>query len=361
MPAAPRDRKGFQVAIFCASPLEAESVQNVFDICWEDRDKKYGKAAGDQNTYTTGLIGKYNVVLVHMPSEGNTSAALAAAGLRSSFLGVQLALAVGTCAVTPMDNATKKDIFLGDVIISTAMVQYDFGRQYPTGFLRKKGIEDSLGPANPETRSFMNMLRTSQGRNRLHRGLDQLMHSRDFRNKFPTAIHPGMAHDRLYEAVYVHQHRSTVTCDKCPTGLGTCSSSCEELQCEDDRLVTRGPRDRDVKRQEADGHHTPCIHLGRFGSANTELKSGLDRDRIATADELIAFEMEGAGIWEQYPTIVIKSASTYADSHTNRGWQPYAAATAAACMKVFLKRWIIADPSPHEGLPLHSSYGSKKL
>jgi hypothetical protein len=62
------------VAIFCALPLEAEAVQSILDTCWEDLDKEYGKEVGDQNTYTTGVIGKHNVVLVHMPSMGIASA-----------------------------------------------------------------------------------------------------------------------------------------------------------------------------------------------------------------------------------------------------------------------------------------------
>jgi len=62
MPTPPRDRSDFRVAIICALPLEAENVQGVFDKCWEDEDKQYGKAVGDQNTYTTGVIGRYHII-----------------------------------------------------------------------------------------------------------------------------------------------------------------------------------------------------------------------------------------------------------------------------------------------------------
>ncbi|KAK5202326.1 hypothetical protein LTR20_011143, partial [Exophiala xenobiotica] len=64
---APRDRRGFEIALICALPLEAECVQEVFDKFWEDEGKKYGKAAGDPNTYTAGVIGEHNVVLAYMP------------------------------------------------------------------------------------------------------------------------------------------------------------------------------------------------------------------------------------------------------------------------------------------------------
>jgi len=68
------------------------------------------------------------------------------------------------------------------------------------------------------------------------------------------------------------------------------------------------------------------------------MKSGEDRDEIAARDGVIAFEMEGAGVWENFPgSLVIKGVCDYADSHKNKRWQGYAAATAAAVTKAFWK------------------------
>ncbi|KAI1013599.1 hypothetical protein LB504_013194 [Fusarium proliferatum] len=67
--------------------------------------------------------------------------------------------------------------------------------------------------------------------------------------------------------------------------------------------------------------------------------------------------MEGAGVWDSFPCIVIKGACDYADSHKDKDWQRYAAATAAACAKAFLGFWV---PSLNQasnlqnGLPLRS-------
>jgi nucleoside phosphorylase len=79
------------------------------------------------------------------------------------------------------------------------------------------------------------------------------------------------------------------------------------------------------------------------------MKSGTDRDRVAQSDEVIAFEMEGAGVWDQHPTVVIKAACDYADSHKNKDWQAYAAAMAAGCLKVFLNEWSIPDQLADKG------------
>ena len=53
--------------------------------------------------------------------------------------------------------------------------------------------------------------------------------------------------------------------------------------------------------------------------------------------------MEEAGVWEAYPTIVIKSGCDYADSHKSKEWQGYAASVAAAGLKAFLSSLELPD------------------
>ena len=73
------------------------------------------------------------------------------------------------------------------------------------------------------------------------------------------------------------------------------------------------------------------------------------RDRIAKTKSVIAFEMEGVGVWDHFPSVVIKGVCDYADSHKNDQWHYYAASTAAACMKAFLKEWTAEDRFPEQG------------
>ena len=147
-------------------------VELVSDEYWNNGDETFQKAPEDQNAYTTGAIGKHNVVLAHMPNMCSNSAASVAAGLRSSFTGIQVALVVGLCGVVSKHMETHEEIMLGDCIISTAVVQYDFGRQYPGGFIRKNSIEDSLGRANPEIRSLNSILMTRRNRKQLKEKLE---------------------------------------------------------------------------------------------------------------------------------------------------------------------------------------------
>jgi hypothetical protein len=56
-----------------------------------------------------------------------------------------------------------------------------------------------------------------------------------------------------------------------------------------------------------------------MASGDSVMKSGEDRDMVAGAGDSIAFEMEGAGVWDNFPCIVIKGACDYADSHKSKG------------------------------------------
>ena len=145
----PSDRSEFEVAIICAKDTEANAVEAMFDKVW---DHTYGRAPGDKNAYTTGVIGHHNTVLAYMPGMGKSAAASVAASCRSSFVGIRLALVVGVCGGVPGGSDNKQEILLGDVIISSGIVQYDFGRRGPNRFTRKDTLSDNLGRPNPEIR-----------------------------------------------------------------------------------------------------------------------------------------------------------------------------------------------------------------
>jgi nucleoside phosphorylase len=51
---------------------------------------------------------------------------------------------------------------------------------------------------------------------------------------------------------------------------------------------------------------------------------------------VLCVEMEVAGLMDEFPCLVIRGICDYADSHKNKRWQPYAAATAATYAKELL-------------------------
>jgi hypothetical protein len=90
-------------------------------------------------------------------------------------------------------------------------------------------------------------------------------------------------------------------------------------------------------RREARHCTLPIIHYGIIASGNLVMKDAIERDRISRdLGGVLCFEMEAAGLMNNFPCLVIRGISDYADSHKNDGWQRYAAATAAAFTKELL-------------------------
>jgi nucleoside phosphorylase len=346
----PRDRNDFEIAVICALGTESQSdaLFAIFDDTWQ---YTYGKAPGDRNTYTTGRIGNHNVVLTYLPSVDKASAASVAANLRFSFPGIRLGLVVGICGGAPTHSDTKYEILLGDVIIRTGIVQYDFGWQFPNRVVRKDTYDDNLPRLANEIRSFLQKIQGSHSRQQLQKNtrfhLTEMCKTKDFeRSKYP-----GVNEDKLYESAYRHKHHDPIICTicaKCESNEdNTCNEtvelSCSQLKCDDRRLVLRS-------RLSSGEAQAPQIHFGRIASGDLVMKSGCRRDEIANKEKVIGFEMEGAEVWENFPSVVIKGVCDYADSHKNEKWQAYAAATAAACTKAILGEWMVADKPQQSGI-----------
>ncbi|QKX58645.1 uncharacterized protein TRUGW13939_05772 [Talaromyces rugulosus] len=338
---APTNRDGFSIAIICALPLEADAVEALFDETYDKFGKIYGKSFRDNNVYINGRIGQHDVVLCYLPNMGKGSAASAAANLRVSYTEIQLALVVGICGGVPFPSENA-EIVLGDVIISDSVVEYDFGGQYPDGFRRKKGIKGMLGPPPPIIRSHLEALKShkaqSEFRGRVYQHLQALQQA----GQEVEWQHPGIERDVLFEACYRHKHYQEkemavkCVCLQCrsssdPICEEALEGSCDGVGCYGQKV----PRNRHNA-----GTTNPFVHIGTIASADTVMKSGEHRDKMAKRDNVIGFEMEGAGVWRNMPCIIIKGVCDYADSHKNKTWQRYASATGASAAKTFLEYWI---------------------
>jgi nucleoside phosphorylase len=338
IPPRPQSRRQFEVAIICALPIESDAVQGLFDRFWDEDGDPYGKAPGDQNSYTTGVIGNHNVVLAYMPGMGKGYAASVAASFRSSFGGIRLALVVGVCGGIPKPN--NCDLFLGDIVISDEVVVYDFGRRLPDKFIRRDTT--GSGIPNQEVRTFLAKIKSWIGHPRLRKKTAH--HLGLLQQRTNNYQHPGRDQDKLFQPAYHHKHYGSSSCKRCARG-GICKkarvATCEELQCDHGHLIIRSP----PTRPSQGNHELFEIHFGRIASGDTVMKSGEDRDSIAHQENVIAFEMEGAGVLGNLPCIIVKGVCDYADSHKDKTWQKYAAGSAAACMKALLEQWAVTDYS----------------
>jgi nucleoside phosphorylase len=357
----PRHRKDFEIALICALRVEFDAVEALFDDYYED-DFTYGKAPGDPNAYTTGKLCGHNVVLAYMPGIGKASSASVAASFSTSFPGIKLGIVVGVCGGVPFGTDDEREILLGDVIISKGLIKFDFGRQYPNRLVRKDTLQENLGRPSAEIRAFLAKLSGRRNRKRLREKTSSYLEELCRKDGFQMSSYPGADKDKLYQPAYWHKHRGLNVCSNCANCRDwadeVCNIAmelpCEEVLCEDSQLIPR-VRVEKAKGTGLDGHaltveelqeaKKPLIHFGLIASGDMVMKSGLHRDQIASCENVIAFEMEGAGVWDNFPTVVIKSVCDYADSHKNKKWQRYAAATSAACMKAFLEEWRTADRS----------------
>lgn len=342
----PIHRSQFKVAIFCALPLEADAVREIFEEIW-DQEENYGKSAGDANTYTLGKILHHNVVLVHMAGMGKGAAAQASSSILSSFPEIKLSLVVGICGGVPSHHPECNDeLILGDVVISDGIVQYDFGRQFPDKFSTREGV---VSRPPPSIRTMLAKLRGLQVQERVETTIAQnlkVLQDNPAPNK--NSCYPGVEKDELYQSTYRHKHQDSAACNicgVCEEGGGTSpvcekarTRTCQQLGCQKSSLVPRR------RLQEASANNcTPNakIHIGPIGSGDRVMKSGQHRDQIAAQHDLVAFEMEASGVWDNLPCMVIKGVCDYADSHKNKHWQHYAAVTAAICTKAVLGEWVI--------------------
>src|SRR3984957_10142028 len=298
----------YTVAWVCALPLEMAAAKAMLDEIHPDLPT----SSNDQNTYVVGRIHAHNVVIACLPSGvyGTTSAAIVATQMLFTFRSIRFGLMVGIGGGVPNKEA---DIRLGDVVVSEptgdfgGVVQYDFGKTVG------QGVFERTGRLNRPPQVLLTAIARLQA--------DQLMEPSQIPEflsemvaRYPRMraefTYRGQEEDRLFD----------VASDHC--GL---ENNCDT--CEMSRLVTRPDRDR----------HDPLIYYGLIASGNQVIKHGGTRDKLGQELGILCFETEAAGLMDNFPCLVIRGICDYADTHRNKNWQPYAAATAAAYAKELLE------------------------
>jgi nucleoside phosphorylase len=120
---------------------------------------------------------------------------------------------------------------------------------------------------------------------------------------------PGRDQDQLFRPDYRH------------AGGENCSA-CDATQVE-----------KQLSRESED----PVVHYGLIASGNAVMRSAQRRDELRDAWDVICFEMEAAGLMDDFPCVVIRGICDYSDDHKHKLWQPYCAVVAAAYAKDLLR------------------------
>lgn len=258
---------------------------------------------GDSNTYEFGQIGEHNVVLACLPhgSYGTNSAATVAAHMSRSFPSITVRLMVGVGGGAPSPSA---DVRLGDVVVGVKVIQYDLGKSTAGG-----NFERTSDPVKPPPSLMTAVSRLRAAHNMRSSEIPEMV-------KAMIAQHPKLSkfkrpepEDVLFNETY-HHVPSATTCDVCDCG----------------QIMPRTQRPK----------KDPEIHYGNIASGNRVIKDGIERQRLSGGLDVVCFEMEAAGL-QDHSCLVIRGICDYSDSHKNKRWQAYAAATAAAYAKELLQ------------------------
>ena len=372
----PASRNDYRIAVICALSIESDAVEAMFDEDWEG-GPKYAKIENDPNAYTTGRIGEHNVVLAFMPGIGKINSAKLTAAFKISFPEIRLGLVVGICGAMPFIRKYPRepreiDVFLGDIIISTELVQYDLGHRYSDEFKRIDTLQNTLGRPNDEIRAFLHKMRGMKARARLQDKTAGYLAYVSHLQGFERSRYQGVEKDILYKSDYRHSHHESTDCICTQHGDKACQkaleSTCEDLKCSSGQSVlrTRLKKVEDDPANQANASNkgaqvpSPLVHFGAVASGDSVVKSAIHRDNLADSNEVIGFEMEGAGAWESIPIVVIKSVVDYADSHKSYLWQEYGALCGAACMKAFINEWSPTEKTLQLGATPSESFSSHK-
>jgi nucleoside phosphorylase len=348
-PSPPASREDIAVAIICALPEERDTVEALMTRDYKEEGQRYGKVKGDDNSYTVGELGGKPVVLAAPRDMGTTNTRDLARSLRISFPNITYAFVVGITGGAPFvpDGSGWKasNIHLGDIIVSTQVIEYDFGREYENGFRRRTNVESVLSKAPAEVTNFVNQFVRGKGRafqrvlRKTNGDLCDFGRLETGRNGYHE--HPGPRTDDVYDLGYRHKHRDSSNCTQCSRCTEWYHEICEEARAASCQKLGCMPHYCNIVGDTK-------IHFGRYASGNAVMKSGHRRDLLIRDEGVIGFEMEGAGAWEVFGTIVVKGVVDYADSHKNKKWRGYPAARAALCAAAMIEEIELPD-RPHVG------------
>lgn len=310
------DRTDYTVGWICAITTEYVAAQEFLD---EEHEGPELVPRNDNNDYTLERVGKHNVVIAVLPygKYGISSATSVARDMLRSYPNIRIGLMVGIGGGAP---SQRRDIRLGDIVVSApcggggGVFQYDFGKTVEGGIFHAAG---SLNQRPTFLLANVNGLKAQYERegHRLEEAIDSVLEQKPrLRQRYER---PQPSTDLLYKTGITHPPNNDASCAVC---------------CGDDasKLILRR------KRTKYDDN--PTIHYGLIASANQLMKDSLIRDKLIAEKDVLCFEMEAAGLMDQFPCLVIRGICDYADSHKNKEWQGYAAMAAAAYAKDLLCR-----------------------
>ncbi len=297
------------------------AVQTEFVTAWELLDEEHPllptDSPHDDNAYTLGRTGDHYIVIACLPKGryGIASAASVAKDMLRSFESIRIGLMVGIGGGAP---SGKHDIRLGDVVVGCpikkegGVVPYNFGKAVQDQIFERTGSLNSPPTVLLTALTKLSAYHERKGSHIAESVRSMITKNPRLREKYQ---YPSAEHDRLYESSYTHRGGDY----RCEIGCGNTSPP----------LLQRPRRELDPDE--------PVVHYGLIASADSLMQDAVARDRLIKEHDILCFEMESAGLMNDFPCVVIRCICDYSDTHKNEEWQGYAAATAASYAKELLK------------------------
>ena len=272
----------------------------------------------DTNTYVLGKISDHNVVIACLPngSYGTSSAANVATNMLQSFPNVRIGLMVGIGGGAP---TLDSDIRLGDIVVSSpgdgkgGVFQHDFGKK-----IQNQDFEETGFLNRPPTILLNGVMSLKVEYRRkpgsLEKAIDRILEKEEEELREELG-RPNPNTDILCRSDFVHPANSKTPC------VEACGMD---------------PANLVPPRPERKRPRSPVVHYGLIASGNQLMKDALHRDELAEKWKVLCFEMEAAGLMNDFPCLVVRGICDYSDSHKNKEWQEYAAMAAAAYAKDLL-------------------------
>ncbi|KAF9762774.1 hypothetical protein IL306_003335 [Fusarium sp. DS 682] len=300
----------YTIAWICALHFEMAAAVAMMD----EIHGQLPRCFNDNNAYMLGSIEDHNIVIACLPHDqyGNNNAAHVLTNLTRTFPSIRRGLVVGIGGGAP----GKVDIRLGDIVVGTRIMQYDFGRVLAGGEIQRTAI-----PKIPEY-----SLRTA------------VTNLRAKHEIYPSRV-PAILQERIQEHVNYRRpsapdHLFQASYEHDPS-MANCQT-CDQSQLEE----------REERRSRE-----PEVHYGGIASSNQVMKDAATRDNLAQELDIICFEMEAAGLMDVLPCLPIRGICDYSDSHKAKDWQRYAAAVAAAYAREFVEALPAAGDASRESYP----------
>ncbi|KAK1987180.1 hypothetical protein LZ30DRAFT_756823 [Colletotrichum cereale] len=302
----------YAIAWICALHIEMAAAWAMLD----EEHQPPVAFTNDSNTYSLGSVRGHNVVIACLTNAqyGTNNAANVLTNLTRTFPSVSLGLMVGIGGGVP----SMADVRLGDVVVGTRVMQYDLGKIVEDGQIRRTAV-----PKTPH-QTFGSAVSALRCEHELRPSLIPDILEEKLGNH-PSYCRPALP-DQLFAATYEHE-----------------ASAPDCSRCDQSKLVLQR------RRLSED----PCIHYGVIASGNQVMRSGTVRDNVAHQLDARCFEMDAARLMNIPPCLPIQGICDYSDSHKNKEWQRYAAATAAA----YATELLGLLPSVHGHIrPFHRSH-----